>query len=399
MMKDIVIIANFCDDFTETDNGRFFYLAKMLAKDNEVEIITSDFLHITKEKRKNVISKLDFKISFIEEPGYKRNISLKRFYSHRKWAENVAEYMRNRKIPDVVYCAIPSLTIAVKAADYCNKTGAKFVIDIQDLWPEAFQMIVNVPILSNVGFFPFKKMADYAYKNADAICGVSETYVRRALDVNKKHPKTEVVYLGTDMDIFDKYADNNTGKRLSDEDNVMRLAYCGTLGSSYDLKSVFDAMNILSNKKYSLEFIIMGDGPKREQFEKDASKVNSKVTFTGMLPYDKMCRLLCRCDIVVNPIMHLAAQSIINKHADYAASGLPVVNTQENEEYKALVHEYKMGLNCKNSDANDLAKKIGILLENSELRLLMGKNARRCAEERFDRKETYKQLENCILMS
>lgn len=42
-MKDIVIIANFCRNFLETDNGRFMYLCKELSKDNKVEIITNDF--------------------------------------------------------------------------------------------------------------------------------------------------------------------------------------------------------------------------------------------------------------------------------------------------------------------------------------------------------------------
>ena len=41
-MKDIVIIANFCRDFSETDNGRFMYLCKELSKEHNVEIITSD---------------------------------------------------------------------------------------------------------------------------------------------------------------------------------------------------------------------------------------------------------------------------------------------------------------------------------------------------------------------
>lgn len=70
-----------------------------------------------------------------------------------------------------------------------------------------------------------------------------------------------------------------------------------------------------------------------------------------------MCGILKSCDIAVNPIMHGAAQSIINKHADYAASGIPVLNTQESKEYRKLVDEYKMGFNCDSNDANDLAKK------------------------------------------
>ena len=115
-----------------------------------------------------------------------------------------------------------------------------------------------------------------------------------------------------------------------------------------------------------------------------------------MLSYDKMCSLLNICDITVNPITHKAAQSIINKHADYAASGLPVVNTQENREYRDLVKEYQMGLNCNNNDAVDMSRKIRQLIDNTDLRIKMGKNARRCAEEKFDRKNTYKKIVDLI---
>ena len=57
-----------------------------------------------------------------------------------------------------------------------------------------------------------------------------------------------------------------------------------------------------------------------------------------------------------------------------------------------------MGFNCTNGDAKDLATKISILCENKDLRLKMGKNARKCAEEKFDRSVTYKELVNVIKM-
>ena len=109
-----------------------------------------------------------------------------------------------------------------------------------------------------------------------------------------------------------------------------------------------------------------------------------------------MCSLLNACDITVNPITHMAAQSIINKHADYAASGKPVVSTQESEEYKSLVEQYQMGFNCRNNDCEDLAEKLRILVDDKELRRNMGINARNCAEKRFDRRSSYLSLTKVI---
>ena len=140
----------------------------------------------------------------------------------------------------------------------------------------------------------------------------------------------------------------------------------------------------------------MGSGPRKKEFELYAKSLYLDVIFTGYIPYEKMCGILCSCDIVVNPITSGASQSIINKHADYAASGLPVLNTQESEEYCSLVESYQMGYNCKNNDAKDLAYCLIKLIQDNELRIKMGSNARKCAEEKFDRAISYSEIINLI---
>ena len=96
-MKDIVIIAHFCRDFSETDNGRFMYLCKELSKEHKIEIVTSDFEHKTKEHKEPLVHKWPFTITFLHEPGYKKNISIRRFVSHHAWGIEVKKYLEKRK--------------------------------------------------------------------------------------------------------------------------------------------------------------------------------------------------------------------------------------------------------------------------------------------------------------
>ena len=384
---NILIVANFTRDFSATDNGRFLYLAKMLVAENhQVELVTNDFNHGKKEWRKTIPIDYPFKITLLHELGYKKNVSIRRFYSHHVWGRNLKKYLKTIEKPDVVYCAVPSLTGPNYVADYCKRNGIRFVIDIQDLWPEAFQMVLRLPGI----FAPFKNLANSVYSRADGICAVSKTYVDRAISVNQRCKRGTTVFLGTQLENFDSYAQDEPIMRKTDVE--IWIAYCGTLGSSYDLTCVFDALDILKSKGISVKFVIMGNGPKQDEFEQYAKQKDINAVFTGRLPYNQMCALLCECDITVNPISHMAAQSIINKHGDYAASGLPVVSTQENEEYRNLVDEYQMGFNCLNNNSIDLATKIEALIKDSEMRARMGKNARRCAEEKFDRKNSYKAL-------
>ena len=392
---DIVILANFCGDLSAQDNGRFSYLARSLVKSHQVELITSDFHHDSKSHRTGPPDGAPFKVTLLHEPGYPKNICLRRFVSHRDFGRNVSAYLAKRRRPDVVYCAVPSLTAALAAADYCRENGVRSIVDIQDLWPEAFEMVFHIPVLSGLLFAPFRSMADQIYSAADAICAVSHTYVDRALKVNKKVEAGSCVYLGTRLEDFDQNARANA---VTDKpEKELWLGYCGTLGASYDLTCTIDALALLDRQgRVTPRFIVMGDGPRREEFETYAQRKGVAAEFMGRLPYPKMCGVLSACDIVVNPIVGSSAASIINKHADYAACGRAVLNTQSSPEYRELVDMYRMGFNCVSGDAGDLAGKLSRLLEDPALRAKMGRNARRCAEEKFDRAKTYQALVEAI---
>lgn len=389
-MKKVLMIAHFCSDFQSDGNNRFNYLAELLSESFDVELVTTDFSHVKKSYREKKEFKSKFKITMLHESAYNKNVSIKRLAAHFRFGKNVSKYLSGLKEkPDVIYCAVPSLDAAVAAAKYAKRNNIKFIIDIQDLWPEAFQMVLNIPLF----FYPMKKKADYVYKAADEVIAVSQTYCDRAKKVNAKTSGYHPVYLGTNLNQFDKNVSDNL---VMKPDNEIWIGYCGTLGSSYDLKCAINAIAVLKEQGYNVKFQVMGDGPLRNDFESYAVQKGIHATFTGYISYPQMCGLLAACDIAINPIVHGAAQSIINKHADYAAAGIPVISSQESKEYRELVDEYEMGFNCVNGNAKDMAKKIEMLICNSQICEQMGKNARKCAEERFSRACTYQEIADLI---
>lgn len=390
----ILMIANFVSFPFEGGNSRFTYILNMLDhKKNQLELVTSNFRHSTKSKREyspEELSKVSYKITLLDEPGYKKNVSIKRFYSHKILSINLKKYLKKIDKPDLIYCAVPSLDLAKEAAKYAKNNNIRFIIDVQDLWPEAFKMVFKIPIIKDIVFLPLTLKANYIYKNADDIIAVSETYVKRTLSVNKKLVKGLSVFLGTDLNYFDKCQKNN---KVVYKDNIIRIAYIGTLGTSYDIKLIIDSIKILYSKGIkNIKFVIMGDGPLKESFELYAKQSEIDYEFTGRLDYEKMVGLLSSCDICVNPIVGSSVASIINKVGDYAASGLPVINTQNSEEYKNLIIQYNAGYNCKNGDSKDIADKIETLVNDEKLRKKFGKGNRKLAEEKFDREKNYKKI-------
>lgn len=401
-MKDILIVAHFTQAPNEQGNGRFHYIANRLAdnEENQIEIVTTSFSHRYKRKRivtNEELNGISYKFTMVDEPGYPKNVCLKRFYSHYIMSRNLEKYLKSRRKPDVIYCAVPSLDVAKVTAKYAKENNIRFIIDVQDLWPEAFKLVFHVPVFSNLIFAPMRCKVDYVYRQADDIVAVSETYLNRALKVNKKCGHGISVYLGTALSEFDKY---KSVQKLSEEDGIIRIVYVGTLGHSYDLTCIFDAINYLSEKGYhNISFRVMGEGPLRSKFEEYSNKLDIDVEFTGLLSYHEMVKKLTECDIAVNPIMHGAAQSIINKVGDYAAAGLPVISTQECLEYCDLVEKNKCGYNCKNGDLLDIAEKLLTLIKNDAERVQMGKNNRRIAEEKFDREKSYNKILDLIEQS
>lgn len=397
--KRIAIVAHFCDYGEENTNNRFNYLAERLAqKGYDVELITSSFSHRDKRQRnKNDAAAGSYKTTLIYEPSYEKNISLKRlFVSHPVMAGNLQKYLENCQKPDVIYCAIPSVDVAEQAARYAKKRNIPFVIDVQDLWPEAYRLILKNKALYSAATCLMKRRVDKVYAAADQIVAVSDTYAKRAKAVNEKCKESIVVFLGTEAAAFDAAVKENIPQYAKPEDEFW-VGYCGTLGHSYDLGTVMDAMKVLSDRGMNhLRLVVMGSGPMQEKFQEKAVRLGIKCTFTGKLPYGQMCAQLKQCDIAVNPIAAGAAQSIINKHGDYALAAMPVVNTQECAEYRDLLTAYNCGISCAPGDVKQVADAICALSEDRELCRTMGHNARRMGLEKFDRTTTYDRITDVL---
>lgn len=388
---DVLLIAHFTGG-GERFNNRFNALAEVLARHGaDVELVTSSFLHLNKEHRDmSAPGSPLYTTTYVREPAYPANVSLRRLISHQALGRNLADYLRQRNTPDVVYCAVPSLAVADAAVDYAGERGVRLILDVQDLWPEAFEMVLKPRWAARCALAPLRSHADRIYRAADAVVTVSETYSQRVSAARDNDSTVSTVYLGTDLRSFDGYA-----AMRPPEAGYCELAYIGTLGHSYDLPTVFDALRTLRKEGARMRLHVMGTGPFEESWRRDAGDLRDEVVFHGRLDYPEMVSRLRGCDIAVNPIVAGAAQSITNKVGDYAAAGLPVVNSQECEEYRNLLTVYGAGINC---DPTPTAIASALTKLTSDRGLPeRSRGSRRLAEERFDRSVTYERLSELVL--
>lgn len=390
-MKDILLITNFWHFECEKSSSRYLHLANILSGHGYgLEVVTSTFYHREKKVRgfsKDFLTSFPYKVTLINEPPYLHNISLRRLHSHKIFARNVISYLTQRKRPDLILVVIPSTFLAESVVKFANNHCIPVVLDIQDLWPEAFQMAFHIPLISNICFAPLKKLADEAYKNADYITAVSQTYVERGMSVNKKTQQGAAIYLGAD---FDHVQSIIYKSHVNKDPNEFWVSYIGSLGHSYNIKMVIDALAILKNKGIvNIKFQVFGNGVLENEFRYYAKQRGVAAEFWGHRQYDEMIPYLAASEIAVNPIVGKSVASIINKVCDYATAGVPVVNDQNSDEYRNLLEKYHAGLNCENNNAQQFADAIMKLYQNESLRRQMKDGALRLAREKFDRDKTY----------
>ena len=401
MKKKIAVITMGVKLNNEKGYSRFKYLSDFLSDAGyEVDLITTTFQHWEKAQRDiDKIKKETYKfgLKFIYEPGYKKNVDLRRIRSHKIAAGNLTQLLEKEGNYDLIYCEIPPNDVALAAAQYAKKKGIPFVPDVNDLWPEAMRMVLDIPVISDILFYPLKRDAEKVYSLVSGIIGTSDEYRDRPLKNQRLSVPRETVYVGNEIREFDEGAEKFSSEIPKGEGEFW-VSYAGTIGTSYDIRTmVLAGEELLKRGKTDIQIKILGGGPLKEELERLARDRNcTNVEFAGYMAYPKMAAYLKKSDILVNSFVKKAPQSIVTKIGDYLAAGRPMINTCMSPEFRAKVEADGFGVNIIPEDAAVLADMIEELYADNERRQKMGEKARKIAEEQFDRPQSYKKIEKLI---
>jgi glycosyltransferase involved in cell wall biosynthesis len=388
---------------------RFLTIAQMLATAGfDVDLITSSFQHWHKQQRdvgSYQYRQYDFNTVFIEEPGYQRNIDLARIRSHHLAALSLRRHFEQSAPYDLVFFEIPPNDVARVATQYALEHGIPAVADVNDLWPEAMRMKLDIPVLSDLLFYPFVRDARFVYRNISAVVGTSDEYAARPFQDRPRDIESLTVYVGNDLAQFDAGAmldgraalasDPVAGQVVTDRSFI--VSYAGTLGASYDLSTLVQAAALLKQRgRTDIVVLVVGDGPDRQKLESLASSLDANCLFLGYRSYEDMASLLATSDVLVNSLVLKAPQSIINKIPDYLAAAKPIINTGSSPELRELVAGNQVGINIPAEDTGALADAICSLQDDPKLRQQMGANARCLAVTSFDRATSYQPIVDLV---
>jgi glycosyltransferase involved in cell wall biosynthesis len=251
-------------------------------------------------------------------------------------------------------------------------------LDVLDLWPDLFVNPLS-PYFRWFGravFAPYFYMCRVAFCRADRITSVSKSYAAWALKRAGRDDTENFSYFylgaGDQLDAYNK----------DKARNKMTCLFAGQLGFNYDVETIVSAANILEKSgDQNIEFLIAGDGYKRDRL-KEMAKELKNIEFLGWVPFGELSRLAENCHVGLNCYTRDATQSVPTKLFDYLSLGLFVVNSLPGES-SLLLADAGIGVDYKPGDPESLAQVLrGLSLKLEEI-CFMGEIALRTFNEQF----------------
>jgi colanic acid/amylovoran biosynthesis glycosyltransferase len=198
--------------------------------------------------------------------------------------------------------------------------------------------------------------------------------------------KTILPYCNNPQKIFINYPSIETGffKRRIEKQAVHELIIIsiGRFTFQKGFTTGLLAANILKQSGLSFKWLITGSGPDHEEiiFQINHLQLQDHVILTGSKPVEDVKELMENAHIYFLPSVY---EGIANVALEAMSMELPVVATRSGGMEEVIEHGVN-GLLANVYDHEMLATNLSHLLNDSELRNRLGKQARKTIEDRFD---------------
>lgn len=240
-----------------------------------------------------------------------------------------------------------------------------------------------------------KKNGSHVYSRLFEYCDlclpISEHWKKTLQQIGCAENKIKVHRMGVDIHQFtmkQEYRQQNEKLRIL---SIARLVE--KKGIEYSIKAMAD----VAKHHPHAEYLIIGDGPSRNQLEQLVCRqgLEKQVRFLGWMKQDEIIRIMGQSDILVAPSVTSESgdqEGIPVVLMEALAMGLPVVSTYHSG-IPELVHDGESGFLVPEKNVAGLARKLSILIEDEKLRHRLGQRGRQYVEKHYDLTRLNSQLE------
>jgi glycosyltransferase involved in cell wall biosynthesis len=313
-------------------------------------------------------------------PGYGRDLrSRLASYGTFAWWSALAGLRAPR--PDVVVASSPSLPSAAAAAALARVRGARFLLEVRDLWPDSAIAMGLVRDRRTIALA--RALERFCYSRADRIVALTEGIRDGMIGQGVSPARITLITNGVDLEI----GNGASPAPAPVPDGAFVAMYVGAHGTYSSLETVLEAASRLSDAP-EVRLVLVGNGDRKPALVEEARRRGlGNVAFVDPVPKREVPAWLARADACLLPYQDRAlfAGALPNKTFDYLGAGRPIVAAAPPGELTRLVERASCGIAVPPEDGAALAGAIRALAADRQAARRMGERGRRHALEHYDR--------------
>jgi glycosyltransferase involved in cell wall biosynthesis len=295
---------------------------------------------------------------------------------------------------DLIFATSTPLTVAIPGIILSFLRRVPMVFEVRDLWPE---VPIQMGVIKNLLLIKLLRWFEaFTYRHSNHIIALSPGMVKGILKYGIKEEKVTMIPNFCNLDFFKPGKPNNRLLKNLEHKNDSVIAYSGAISYANNVELIIDTAEKLQEIGNPVIFVIAGDGILKPKLEKLAKvKKLKNVIFLGKInKYEvvELYRKAIACLVLFKNLPILSTNSP-NKFFDAISTGKPII-TNMGGWIGSLVENYKIGFSLENDNPRAIIEAVEKLTSMNKNQLEeIGKNARKLAEEKFNREEMVEKLE------
>jgi len=363
---------------------RSYYLAKGLVEHgHEVTMLTAS----NTRKGRKTIDGIDVRylpVKYDNTFGF-----AKRVFSFLKFVKEAKKEAKKIKTIDLAYIMTTPLTTGLIGLNLKKTRDIPFYFEVGDLWPEApVQMgAIRNGLLKRI-LYQFEKKC---YFHANRVIALSPM-IRNYIEAVSPQTKVFVIPNLSHCDVFEP----SFSIKPFNEFNQLKVGYIGAIGRANHLAYLVECARQCHKEKLPITFSIMGAGAELAMLKRKVARLSN----VEILPFgntQKVKDLLEKIDVSYVSFLNkdVLGTGSPNKFFDALAAGkMTIVNFRG--WIKHIVEDHKCGFYHEPERPEDFVRKIKVFLSNPSLLYNYQRNARRLAEQYYDRELQIQKLVKII---
>lgn len=297
------------------------------------------------------------------------------------------------KLRHVIQTLVPLADVDASDVYHCHfgPVGA-LVAEVREVLPVDAPLVTSIhgfDITSHVAIHG-ERFYDRLFARGDLLLPVSDHWRDRLLELGAPADRVRVHRMGVDLTFWE---------HIDRPPSPGRTFHVLSVGRFVEKKGFDDglrAVAALRDQGVAVRYTLVGEGPLRSALQREASRLGlgESVAFVGALARDRLRQHLGQADVLLAPSRTASngdQEGIPVVLMEAMATGMPVVASRHSG-IPELVRNEESGLLADERDIHVLGTHLRRLAADPDLRVAIGRRARRLVERQHDQERLTEEL-------